>query len=512
MPAYEVTKSEDIDRLEEMVSEFDNGTPGDHNWPPLLPFGSDCVDRISSDLIPGPVGDMARAVAASTETPPEMAIMTGLGIVAACIAGKVRVRLAEDYLEPPQLYVATVLPSGNRKTPVINLMAQPIVEAEHRMISETAPERKRLESERRTREMQIDKLRRQKKYSVNSEELVCQICDLEKDLPTVPPVPRLLTQDVTPERIGSMMTENGERMALISDEAGIFEILSGRYTKSGAPNLDLFLQAHAGSPVRVDRGSREPVILNTPALTIVLTPQPQVLRSLSQEQAFRGRGLLGRFIFAVPPSNLGHRTHETIPVPTYVSDAYRDCIQGLLNISGNAGIVLDLRFSPPALEMWKSFRHHVESAMAEDGRLHDIQDWGGKLPGAVARMAGGLHCSLYAGHMMPDIIESATVTVAIELGRLLVSNAIVAFGIMQKSEKTLNAEKLLAWITRNRTSRFRVRDIFRAHQSRFSEVAAMTPVLLLLQDHGYIRPLSRALRNGRPSDEYEVNPALFQPT
>jgi len=114
--------------------------------------------------------------------------------------------------------------------------------------------------------------------------------------------------------------------------------------------------------------------------------------------------------------------------------------------------------------------------------------------------------------MMPDIIESATVTVAIELGRLLVSHAIVAFGIMQKSEKTLNAEKLLAWITRNRTSRFRVRDIFRAHQSRFSEVAAMTPVLLLLQDHGYIRPLSRALRNGRPSDEYEVNPALFQPT
>jgi replicative DNA helicase len=147
--------------------------------------------------------------------------------------------------------------------------------------------------------------------------------------------------------------------------------------------------------------------------------------------------------------------------------------------------------------------------MAEDGILHEIQDWGGKLPGAVAPIAGGIHCSLHAGLSLPGEIGLEVADIAIKLGGLLISNALSAFRIMQKPEKIEHAEKLLAWIRRNGEPEFHLRDMFRSHQSRFGEMAAMMPAVGLLQDHGYIRQKDKEKRTGRPPDVLEVNPELM---
>lgn len=60
----------------------------------------------------------------------------------------------------------------------------------------------------------------------------------------------------------------------------------------------------------------------------------------------------------------------------------------------------------------------------------------------------------------PREIEPEVTDVAIALGRLLLSNTVAAFGIMQKPEKIEHAEKLLAWIRRHRCSEFSVRKRF----------------------------------------------------
>jgi Protein of unknown function (DUF3987) len=483
---------------------------GRDGWPPIVPFSAMSIERIPEDLLPGPVGDMARSVAAATETPIEMAVMTGLGILAATVAGKVQVNPSPGYSEPLQIYVATVLPSGNRKTAVINEMAAPFRKAEAQLIEQLTPERKRLQSIRKTEELAIERLRKRAAAAPESGALIAEIAQREAELPDVPAIPRFWAQDVTPERLGPMMAENGGRMAVISDEGGIFDILAGRYSKTASPNLDLFLQGHSGSPVRVDRGSREPVLLNSPALTLVLTPQPDVLRSLSEHKAFRGRGLLARFLFVLPPSPVGRRKHETIPIPAYARDAYDRCISSLLNLPAVAdGVPFNLRFSREAFARWKEFQLSVESQMGEGGPLHEIQDWGSKLPGAVARIAGGIHCSLHAGRSLPGETDGEIADVAIKLGGLLISNALAAFRIMQKPEKIEHAEKLLAWIRRTGEPEFHLRDMFRSHQSRFGEMATMMPAIGLLQDHGYIRQKDREKKPGRPPDVFEVNPELL---
>jgi len=411
---------------------------------------------------------------------------------------------------PLQIYVATVLKSGNRKTTVINEMASPFRQAEARLIEQLTPERKRLLSMRKTEELIIEKLRKQAASKSEPTALIEEIARREADLLEIPAIPRYWTQDITPERLGVLMAENSGRMAVLSDEGGIFEILAGRYSGNAAPNLDLFLQGHSGSPVRVDRRSREAVLINSPSLTLVLTPQPDVLRSLSEHKAFRGRGLLARFLFALPPSPVGSRKHETIPIAAYTRDAYDCCITALLGLpAASESIPFTLRFSRGAHAMWKDFQRSVEVQMAEDRPLHEIQDWGSKLPGAVARLAGGIHCSLHAGNSIPGEIDDEIAEVSIGLGGKLISNALSAFRIMQKPEKIEHAEKLLGWIVRNGQPEFHLRDMFRSHQSRFGEMAAMMPAVGLLQDHAYIRPKDRERKLGRPPDVFEVNPELL---
>ena len=151
----------------------------------------------------------------------------------------------------------------------------------------------------------------------------------------------------------------------------------------------------------------------------------------------------------------------------------------------------------------------VERQMAEDGRLYDIQDWGSKLPGAAARIAAVLHCSLYAGRSIPSEIGIETMNVAVQLGNILIGHAVVAFHTIQKPEKFEHAEKVIGWILRTGKREFSLREMFRAHQSRFGEVAAMMPTIILLREHGYVRSIPKEHGRGRPSDVYEVNPEAF---
>ncbi len=50
----------------------------------------------------------------------------------------------------------------------------------------------------------------------------------------VPVTPRLIADDVTPEAAGSLLAAHGGRLAIISAEGGVFDIMNGRYS-NGVP-------------------------------------------------------------------------------------------------------------------------------------------------------------------------------------------------------------------------------------------------------------------------------------
>jgi replicative DNA helicase len=131
----------------------------------------------------------------------------------------------------------------------------------------------------------------------------------------VPPVPRWLVDDATPEALAGLLATYG-RIALLSPEGDVFDQMAGRYNQQVGPNLGVYLKGHAGDLLKVDRRGRAPEYVERPCLTIGLAVQPDVLQGLASRPGFRGRGLLARFLYSLPQSLVGHRQPGPHPSPS----------------------------------------------------------------------------------------------------------------------------------------------------------------------------------------------------
>src|SRR5439155_10718776 len=137
----------------------------------------------------------------------------------------------------------------------------------------------------------------------------------------IPTPPRLIADDITSERVVTCLHGNSGRIAILSAEGDIFDVMAGRYS-DGAPNIGVFLKGHSGDPIRVDRVGRPPEFIPRPAITMGLTVQPEVLRGLMVKPGFRGRGLLGRFFYSLPTSFMGRRDVNAPPMSSATRSAY----------------------------------------------------------------------------------------------------------------------------------------------------------------------------------------------
>jgi replicative DNA helicase len=97
----------------------------------------------------------------------------------------------------------------------------------------------------------------------------------------VPPIPRWLVDDATPEALAGLLAVCG-RIALLSPEGDVFDQMAGRNNQTAGPNLGVYLKGYAGDLLKADRrGRRPPEYVERPCLTIGLAVQPEVLRVLA---------------------------------------------------------------------------------------------------------------------------------------------------------------------------------------------------------------------------------------
>lgn len=439
---------------------------------------------LDPNLLTGIIGDMARAVSIETETPFELSAGFILSVLGTACQGKFIVKIKPGYQEPVNIWVITALDPANRKSSVLIKITNPLNQWETLKHSELDFFIKDAASKLKNQEARIKSLRAQygKAKQEDLKAIEDEILDIEKNLVQVPVYPKLWAQDVTPEHLGTLLNNHGEVMSIISAEGGIFDIIGGRYS-NGVANLDLFLQGHSGDPVRVDRGSREPVFLNSPALTLGLSPQPEVLRGLVDKPGFRGKGLLARFLYFLPKSNLGYRGLDSDPVPKNIKINYQNLISQLLDIEpgedehGNRQPFI-LNLSKRAYLEWSDFYMVVEKDLREGGRFEHITDWAGKLPGAAARIAGLLHCAKNPDQPWAKEIDIKTMENALEIAAIFSEHTLIAFDLMGADRSLEQARKIWRWVEHGRYETFTKRDCFNALRGTFHRV-----VNIALQRH-----------------------------
>ena len=484
-------------------------------WPPIMLPGMEPIPDLPATLLPSWLGDMSAAIARSTQTPPAAAVLLSLAVLAACVQRRFEVAPKNnEYCETLSLWIIVALASGTRKTAVLGQLLAPLLAWEKRQQAASRSSIARVKAARGIAKKRIEKLEMEAakaKTEEDRQEVLEELRRVIEETPNEIFAPRLITGDTTTERLQGLLAEQRERIALFSDESGIFTVLAGLYS-GGQIHLDAFLQAHSGAAIRVDRANRVAHI-DRPALSFGLALQPKVLQEVANVRRFRDSGFLARFLFALPASTVGKRdVRATYSVPVDVIERYHAGLNALLEGAGDdAKPPRILTLTESALECWLTFAEEIEHAMDEGGRLEGLADWAGKLPGHAARIAGLLQ--LAVSGLTVEEIDIEAMQRAVDLCQLLIVHALAAFHMLGADEQEADALVLLQWIRANPALQFDRTTAHKALQARFRAIDRFKAAARRLREWNVISDEQRRVNvNARMSPYYLVNPALFDET
>lgn len=333
-----------------------------------------------------------------------------------------------------------------------------------------------------------------------------EITELLKEIDEnpIPVAPTFIVDDITTEKLGICMEENDDRMGVFSAEGGPFANMAGKYNNKDG-NFDLHLKAHPGDPWSCHRVGREPRTMQAPSLTMCTTVQTQVVEEIGKNAQFSGRGLVARFLFVKGISQVGYRTRQTKSIPENLAEQYDKHITSLMDISLTPRI---FKLTEEAQALWDEFYNDIEREMRPGGSLEGLQDWGSKLPGAVARIAGLLHFAEHGVVAETLPISVTSVTASCVIGAYYKEHAIATFGMMREDPRIKTAKQILDYILRHKPENFKGRDVI--HHTNLKTMDDILPGMTILMEFGYIREVKATYSGmGRPvAESYDVNPKL----
>lgn len=484
-------------------------------WELPLPLGeSTALPIFPQHALPPILRSFVADLAEQTQTPVDMSALLCLAVCGVTLAR--RLTAFASWTEPIGLFVAVAMESGSRKSAVIAEAVCPLQDAEAEAAVEMAPEiraaavrRKILDEGLRAAETAAAKAGPGADRETRTRQAIEAAA--ARDAVRTPVSPRYFGDDVTPERLTGIMAEQGGRFAVISAEGGPFDMMSGRYS-DGVPNLDVYLKGHGGDTIRVDRVGRPSEQIERPSLSVVLAIQPDVLCGLADKPGLRGRGLLARFLYAIPATRVGRRHSMPPPMSGHVRSEYHALIRRLLSLPIPDAPTPSVRLGAPALALLVKFMDELEPRIGEAGDLAHMADWAGKLTGAIVRISAINHMVKHSVDPTPwEIpVTADTMGAAIEIGSYLTEHARAAFALMGADLTLKSAAHLRSWVSAHGGTQFVERDAFNATRGRFRKMESFRAAIKVLVEHGYLHAVESPERSGRPgrrpSQRYSVNP------
>lgn len=483
---------------------------------PYEPFEPPDTSRLPAfpvEQLPPVLRDFAQAVAENLQVAVDMPALQVLAVMALCLQGKFVINPKPGWVEPLNLYAVTVARPSDRKSPTVQICTRHLRDWVREENAQRRPLVEQYNMKRAVLTKQINamidrvsKPTPKGKPPVNTDDIVelqYQLADLEREEVKYL---RLLADDVTPEALVSLMAENNGKMAIVSDEGGIFDIAAGRY--SDRVNLDAFLKAYSGTTIQIDRKGRPSESIEHPALTMSLTIQPAVLEAVMGNGEFSGRGFLARFLYSIPVSTVGHRQYETGRVLLDVETVYNQLQDKLLALE-DTGEARVLKLSPEAHMESKRFFEALEPRLLDD--LEEIEEWAGKYHGQIMRIAGIIHCCLYGREAAKDPVSLDTIQRAEAIGGYFLEHALVAFRVMGLADRPeeKDAKYILRRLQADGRMELSKRDLHQLCRGKkeLKRIEALEPGLAELVRRGYITiEAVKTGERGRPTEIVRVNP------
>ncbi|WP_150285056.1 YfjI family protein [Rummeliibacillus sp. TYF-LIM-RU47] len=485
---------ESMELLQDVFEAVNNNNNADiqaytqAEWEAPVTFDKYPVPPFPVNIYNEPIKSMVKHVAESIQTPIDLPSVVGLGILSACIQNKFEIIPKSGWSEPLNLYSISLLEPSTRKSAVFSKMTKPFRQYEKENREEMKIPLEIRKAERSALEKQKEVLEREYAKNLNPE-ILEKMKEINKRLQEIPELylPTLMADDATPEALVSLMHENKGKISILSAEGDLIERFKNKNIEQ--VKYDVYLKPYSGDSLRTDRMTRSTEIIENPTMTICITAQPSVIKSLPL--AVHERGLIARFIISVPYDNLGNRDSRTPEIPEDVIRLYESLIRKLL--AWETDKTISLKLSEDALDLLYETMDEVEIEFRENGAFHDdLKSWAGKLIGQLLRVAGLLHISYQAtiAENITDVdtlISKDTLISALQLKEYLILHAEKAFGVMKQYRHYDDAEYLLEKILNQNTPIVEKQTIHQITKKKIKGKERIQRAYDILEYHSYIK-------------------------
>jgi hypothetical protein len=364
---------------------------------------------------------MARAICDTVRVLESLPGCCILGILSAAVGRGLQVKSGPNRETRGNLYILASAESGSGKSETFRHAAKPFLDFEAQRVTAWKTEIKPgLLAEREVLKAEVATLNKsvgKDKDSIAREEIregLREKMAAQENVETKLRTPALSCEDVTGERLAVLLAHNDEQMASLSADAlAIVNILLGRYNKLDRTDEGIYLKAFTGDRCKVDRQSRESVLVESPCLAALWLTQPDKLESLLAERSLSDGGLIPRIL----PCHTHCEAREIVngipEIPASVQDGYADLIRSLIETYRLADEPYTIEPTPEALEAMNAYHNKIVKRRHAD--LRDVTIYAARWNEQAWRLSVVLHAAQHGARAHEHKLELDTANRAIEL-------------------------------------------------------------------------------------------------
>jgi Protein of unknown function (DUF3987) len=484
----------------------DEGPPP---WPDIVLLSSTPkADPFPLDVLPDPLQDAIREIAAALNVAPDFAAVPLLILAGASIGMSRQLEIVEGHIQHPLLYAALIAPPGTKKSPALAILRRPLDAIE--------------------REYHLEWKALMKDYKAKMIEYNAALRGKGKERPTPieperPILQRVVTGNATIESIGKILSENPRGIVAIRDELSAWISEMDQYKPGKGADRSAYLSINSCQRIIIDRkGTHDdgPLSIDRPFVSIVgnMTPSSlPMIRGTAGDDGFMDR------IVVSYPASLPHRGATRQGVSASATDALDRAYRRLHTLEmieetrqGSEEVIgwrpRTVFLTEDGWDAWKAFTDELADEMNGDDFPLPMRGPWAKLEGYCGRIALMLHYLRWACDDVPEgDVDGDTMRAAARLVAYFKSHARKAYHDMDCDPDTENAAKIVKWIETKSLTIFTQRDAQRGplQRKKLPEVEAAQKILC---DHGYIRAMPAPAPTGNKpgSPSFEVNPACHE--
>lgn len=347
--------------------------------------------------------------------------ITALAVTSAALGKGVYLQWRTNQQTRANLYIIGGGVSGSGKTegsrPLVLPIRQYAADQRSRFQQDTLP-RLKAEKYRLTRQLTVLAGRLAKKPAMGEladKEKLCAEHDKGfvrlEELEELLIEPAVMVEDVTPQKLGVLLASSGEQLFSFSTEASnVIANIQGRYNPLGKPDENLYICAFSGDSCDADRIGRSAVHLESPCMSLLWLPQPDLVNQLLANKRLREGGFLQRLLIANTKLKPIEIPPDCPAIPLQIQQDYNNLINSLISAYRQSPVPFQIPANPEALELVR--RYHNELVSRRNGDLADLNSYAARWHEQGLRVANVLHCAIHGNQahlsqLLPETVNDA---------------------------------------------------------------------------------------------------------